>query len=104
MICDSSDPLVVGQEDEEKASLRCTQVMDSLYGCLIVVRECDRQCDKVEAHQYESATESNQEAAGLTMMDSLVNNLRLNGITIVVELQTFVCVAINLLLIAMACC
>ena len=38
------------------------------------------------------------------MMDSLVNNLRLNGITIVVELQTFVCVAINLLLIAMACC
>ena len=34
-------------------------------------------------------------------MDSLVNNLRLNGIIIVVELQTFVCVAITLLLIAM---
>ena len=44
-------------------------------------------------------TESNQEVTGLTMIDSLVNNLRLNGIIIVVELQTFVCVAINLLLI-----
>ena len=35
------------------------------------------------------------------MMDSLVNNLRLNGIIIVVELRAFVYVAINLLSIAM---
>ena len=35
------------------------------------------------------------------MMDSSMNNLRLNGIIIVAELQTFVCIAINLLLIAM---
>ena len=35
------------------------------------------------------------------MMDSLVNKLRLNCMIIVVELQTFVCTAINLLLIAM---
>ena len=35
------------------------------------------------------------------MMDSLVNNLRLNGIIIVVELQIFVCIANNLLLISM---
>ena len=47
------------------------------------------------------AIESNQAVAGLTMMNNLVNNLRLNGIIIVVELQTIVCIAINLLLIAM---
>ena len=49
-------------------------------------------------HQYQAATGSNQEVAGLTMMDSLVNNLRM---IVVVELQTFVCIAINLLLIDM---
>ena len=47
------------------------------------------------------AIESNQAVAGLTMMNNLVNNLRLNGIIIVVVLQTIVCIAINLLLIAM---
>ena len=35
-------------------------------------------------------------------MENLVNNLRLNDIIIVVELQTFVYIAINLFLIAMA--
>ena len=38
-------------------------------------------------------TESNQEVAELTIMDSLVNNLTLNGIIIV---QTFLCITINL--------
>ena len=66
--------------------------MNSLYCYLIVVRECGHQWAKLKA--------STQKVAEITMMDSLVN-LRLNGIIIVVELQTFVCVAINLLLITM---
>ena len=41
-----------------------------------------------------------EEVVVLTMIVNN-NNLRLNGIISVVELQTFVCIAINLLLIAM---
>ena len=41
-------------------------------------------------HQYQLAIEYNQDFAGLIMMDSLVNSLRLSHMTIVtvVEVQT----------------
>ena len=78
--------------------------MDSLYSYLII-HEYSHQCNKVEGVSIERPLNLiNQEITGQNdelLMDSLANNLRLNGIIIIVELQAFLYVAINLLLIAM---
>ena len=73
--------------------------MDSLYSYLIV-HERGHQCINVEGVSIEQPLNLTKKLLDL-IMDSLVNNLKLNGIIIIVELQAFVCVAINLLLIAM---